>query len=54
MDEKSARIRIEKLVHEIDIQRHRYHVLDAPVISDEAYDSLFRELEALERQYSPH
>jgi DNA ligase (NAD+) len=51
MDEKSARIRIEKLVHEIDIQRHRYHVLDAPVISDEAYDSLFRELEALERQY---
>ncbi|MBF0271210.1 MAG: NAD-dependent DNA ligase LigA [Magnetococcales bacterium] len=30
---------------------HRYHVLDAPIITDEAYDALFRELEALERDH---
>jgi DNA ligase (NAD+) len=30
--------------------RHRYHVLDAPVISDAEYDRLFQELQALEQE----
>ncbi len=30
---------------------HRYYVLDAPEISDAAYDALFRELQELEAQY---
>lgn len=51
MDEMTARARIEKLTEEIDFHRHRYHVLDNPEISDEAYDSLFRELEELERAH---
>lgn len=51
MDETTAKARIEKLTTEIDFHRHRYHVLDAPEISDEAYDSLFRELEELEHAY---
>ncbi|HEX7272344.1 MAG TPA: NAD-dependent DNA ligase LigA [Casimicrobiaceae bacterium] len=44
--ERAARLRA--LVEE---HNHRYHVLDAPTISDAEFDSLFRELEALEREY---
>ena len=35
------------------IERHRrlYHTLDTPEISDEAYDSLIRELEGIESEY---
>ncbi len=51
MNETTAKARIEKLTSEIDFHRHRYHVLDTPEISDEAYDSLFRELEELEHAY---
>ena len=37
----------------ITIERHRraYHTLDRPEISDEAYDSLFKELEAIETRH---
>jgi DNA ligase (NAD+) len=48
---EKAKNRIDRLVVEIDRHRHAYHVLDAPEISDEAYDSLMRELEGLERAY---
>jgi DNA ligase (NAD+) len=51
MNERTAQARIAKLVQEIDYHRHRYHVLDMPEISDEAYDSLFRELESLEHDF---
>lgn len=51
MDRMMAQARIAKLTEEIDFHRHRYHVLDQPEISDEAYDSLFRELEALEKEF---
>ncbi|MGB4833693.1 MAG: NAD-dependent DNA ligase LigA [Candidatus Moraniibacteriota bacterium] len=51
MNERTAQARIVKLVQEIDYHRHRYHVLDTPEISDEAYDSLFRELESLEHDF---
>ena len=39
---------LTKLIHE---HNHKYYVLDAPDISDTAYDTLFRELLDLEKQY---
>ncbi len=33
---------IESLVKELNEHNYRYHVLDAPVISDAEYDKLFR------------
>ena len=43
--------RVEKLRTVISHHQHLYHVLDQPEISDEAYDSLLRELIALEKEY---
>jgi len=43
--------RIEKLRREIDKFRYEYHVLDRPEVSDEVYDSLMRELRALEEKH---
>lgn len=40
--------RIKTLRDEINYHLYRYHVLDAPVISDAEYDALYRELLALE------
>lgn len=51
MEKEQTRLRIEKLREEIDRHRHAYYVLDMSSISDEAYDSLFDELENLEEQY---
>jgi DNA ligase (NAD+) len=51
MDRNAAEERIERLTREIDSHRYQYHVLDAPTVSDEAYDSLYRELESLEREH---
>ena len=42
---------MESLSQEIDTHRQAYHVTDQPIISDEAYDSLFSELVELERLY---
>ncbi len=42
--------RYEKLIKIIDHHRYLYHTLDKPEISDEAYDSLMRELEQIENQ----
>jgi DNA ligase (NAD+) len=42
---------IEKLVKDINEHNYRYHVLDAPIISDEEYDRLFRKLKELEEKY---
>jgi len=53
MNEGQAKKRIEKLREEINFHNYRYYVLDAPVISDEEYDRLMRELEGLEKQF-PH
>ncbi|HUF05791.1 MAG TPA: NAD-dependent DNA ligase LigA, partial [Candidatus Binatia bacterium] len=41
--ERAARLRAQ-----LDEANHRYHVLDAPTISDRKYDLLFRELTELE------
>ncbi len=48
---KSVLDRHEKLVKTIDHYRYLYHVKDAPEITDEAYDSLMRELVAQEEKY---
>lgn len=40
-----------ELAAEIERHLHLYHALDAPEISDAAYDALFRELEELERDH---
>lgn len=40
--------RAAKLRALLDKYRHEYHVLDAPTIADEAYDTLYRELVELE------
>jgi DNA ligase (NAD+) len=44
----STRRRVEKLRAEINEHNYRYHVLDAPVISDAEYDRLLRDLRAIE------
>ena len=46
-----ARQRHAQLSIEITEHDHRYYVLDAPVVSDAEYDSLMRELRALEERY---
>jgi DNA ligase (NAD+) len=51
MTHSQARARIAELTDELHAHAHRYYALDAPVISDAAYDALMRELEALERDF---
>ncbi len=43
--------KIERLVDEINEHNRRYYELDEPVISDQEYDALFRELKELEEKY---
>jgi DNA ligase (NAD+) len=43
--------KIANLVKNINEHNYRYHILDAPVISDSEYDMLFRRLQELEEQY---
>jgi DNA ligase (NAD+) len=47
----SAADRVEELRRRIRHHAHRYHVLDAPEISDAQYDDLVRELERLEAEH---
>jgi DNA ligase (NAD+) len=49
--ENLARARVAALREEIEAHNHRYHVLDAPTISDAEYDKLFRELQKLEADH---
>ncbi len=51
MDKKSAEKRITQLRKTIEHHRYQYHVLDKPEISDVAYDSLEKELIALETEF---
>ena len=51
MTKEQAKKRLEQLRTEIDDHRYRYNVLDKPVISDAAYDSLFHELTKIEEQF---
>ena len=43
--------RAAKLRAQIEAHNYAYYVLDAPTVSDAEFDQLFRELEALERDY---
>lgn len=51
MEKQKARERIEKLKETINYHRYLIHVLDKQEISDEALDSLKRELFLLEQKY---
>ena len=51
MDHVKAAQRAEKLREEIGRHSWRYYALDAPEISDAAYDALLRELTDIEREY---
>ena len=44
--------RLEKLKKIIEYHRHLYHTEDKPEITDEAYDSLLKEFESIENQYT--
>lgn len=50
-DLKRAAARVAELCKEIEYHNYRYYVLDDPVISDQEYDRLFRELLELEQQH---
>ncbi|NBX91791.1 MAG: NAD-dependent DNA ligase LigA [Proteobacteria bacterium] len=58
MPPSSTKQRIEGLQKEIEEHDYRYYVLDKPIISDEKYDKLFKELQQLEESNpqwaSPH
>ena len=49
--EKKILTRIQNLVDEIRELRYRYHVINDPTVTDEVYDSLRKELDALLKQY---
>lgn len=51
MTRSEAERRAAKLREEIEEHRYRYYALDDPAISDAAYDSLVKELEALEADF---
>lgn len=51
MTKEEARKRIEKLKEEINKYRYAYHVLNQSLISDEALDSLKKELYDLEQKF---
>ena len=46
-----ARQKVEELRSEIRKHDYHYYVLDNPLIADQEYDSLMRELESLEREF---
>jgi len=47
----AARLRVDELRATIEHHNYRYHVLDAPEVSDAAYDAVVRELAELERRH---
>ncbi len=51
MTKSEVKIRIAKLINEIQHHRYLYHVKDTQEISDSALDSLKKELDALEEQF---
>ncbi|GIJ45675.1 DNA ligase A [Virgisporangium aliadipatigenens] len=51
MDVVGAQARVSELSKEIDEHQYRYHVLDAPTVSDGQYDALIRELQDLEERF---
>jgi len=54
MVDASVAARIGALREALEAHNHAYYVLDAPTVSDAEYDSLFKELQALELEYPEH
>lgn len=50
-EKESVASRAEQLRRNLEYHNHRYYVLDDPEISDEQYDRLLRELQALEQAH---
>ena len=50
MPGKTTRARYEELKSQINFHNYRYHVQDAPLISDAEYDRLLRELKQIEAE----
>ena len=48
MPDRPTRARYDELKGLINFHNHRYHVLDAPVVSDAEYDRLLNELKQIE------
>lgn len=51
MNKSAAKKRIEKLCEELELHNHKYYIEAKPVISDQEYDRLMRELIDLENQF---
>jgi DNA ligase (NAD+) len=51
MTTNSLRSRYEQLKEQINFHNYRYHVLDAPVISDAEFDRLMNELKRIEAEH---
>jgi DNA ligase (NAD+) len=51
MKKSEAKLRIDKLVREIEEHNNRYYVLNQPSISDFEFDILLNELSALEKKF---
>ena len=51
MEKEKARRRIDELTKEINRYNHAYYLLSTPEISDQAFDILLKELEALETAF---
>ena len=51
MKEQDIQKRMAKLARQVDEYRYQYHVLDAPQVDDQVYDSLTQELKKLEEEF---
>ena len=51
MNRQQAQQQIEELREQIHYHNHRYHVLDAPEITDAEFDQLVRRLQELEAAF---
>ncbi len=48
---KAIQNQVVQLRKELEQHNYQYHVLDAPLITDQAYDKLFRQLQQLEQEH---
>jgi DNA ligase (NAD+) len=51
LDKKAAKEQVEQLREAIDYHDYRYYTKNDPVISDRAYDTLFKRLQDLEKEF---
>ena len=48
---KSIIAEIDQLREELELHNYQYYVLDEPVVTDQAYDRMFRRLQQLEQEF---